>query len=54
MDYSKEAFQINYLSVVIPSANVIDAWSNFKTIFGLSENNIAPIKEVLIKQTTEL
>ena len=33
--------------------NVIDAWSRFKSIFVTVIDNIAPIKEVRIKNRTE-
>ena len=36
------------------SDNVIDAWSKFKTLFLSIVNNILPIKEVQMKQRTEL
>ena len=57
-DYSKEAFQTNLLNAdwnsVMTSDNVIDAWSNFKTLFLSIVNNISPIKEVPMKQRTKL
>ena len=57
-DYSKEAFQTNLLNAnwnsVMTSDNVIDAWSNFKTLFLSIVNNMSPIKEVRMKQRTEL
>ena len=36
------------------SDNVIDAWSNFKTLFLSIVNDMSPIKEVRMKQRTEL
>ena len=57
-DYSKEAFQTNLLNAdwnsVMTSDNVIGAWSNFKTLFLSIVNNMSPIKEVRMKQRTEL
>ena len=57
-DYSKEALQTNLLNAdwnsVMTSDNVIDAWSNFKTLFLSIVNNMSPIKEVRMKQRTEL
>lgn len=52
--YNKDTFQLNLINTdwtsVILCDNVIDAWSNFKSIFA---SVIAPIKEVRIKQRTE-
>ena len=56
-NYNKEMFQANLLDVdwssVICSDNVIEAWENFKSIFMSAIDNIAPMKEVLIKQRTQ-
>ena len=57
-DYSKEAFQTNLFNAewnsVMTSDNVIDAWSKFKTLFLSIVNKMSPIKEVRMKQRTEL
>ena len=56
-NYNKETFQANLLDVdwssVICSDNVIQAWENFKSIFMSAIGNIAPMKEVSIKQRTQ-
>lgn len=56
-NYNKETFQLNLLDVdwssVLCSDNVIQAWENFKSIFMSAIDNIAPLKEVRIKQRTE-
>ena len=39
---------------VMTSDNVIDVWSNFKTCFLSIVNNMSPVKEVRLKQRTEL
>ena len=56
-NYNKETFQANLLDVdwssVICSDNVIRAWENFKSIFMSAIDNIAPMKEVRIKQRTQ-
>ena len=55
--YNREVFQINLLNIdwspVMISDNVIDAWYSFKSIFLTVVDNIAPIKEVRIKNRTE-
>ena len=40
-------------SSVICSDNVIQAWENFKSIFMSAIDNIAPMKEVRIRQRTQ-
>ena len=40
-------------SSVICSDNVIQAWENLKSIFMSAIDNIAPMKEVCIKQRTQ-
>lgn len=56
-DYNKEEFQMCLLNAdwypVMISDNVIDAWEQFKSIFMGIVNNIAPLKQVRIKQKTE-
>ena len=56
-NYNEETFQANLLDVdwssVICSDNVIQAWENFKSIFMSAIDNIAPMKEVCIKQRTQ-
>lgn len=55
--YNKETFQLNLINTdwtsVILCDNVIDAWSNFKSIFLSVIDNLAPIKEVRFKHRTE-
>ena len=56
-NYNKETFQANLLDVdwssVICSNNVIQAWEHFKSSFMSAIDNIAPMKEVRIKQRTQ-
>ena len=55
--YNKETVQLNLLNVdwssVVCSDNVTQAWENFKAILVSAIDNIAPVKEVRIKQRTE-
>ena len=55
--YNREEFIMNILNTdwtsVMCSENVIDAWSRFKSIFLSEIDNIAPIREVRIKNRTE-
>ena len=56
-NYNKETFQADLLDVdwssVICLDNVIQAWEIFKSIFMSAIDNIAPMKEVRIKQRTQ-
>ena len=55
--YNKDDFQKSLLdtdwSSVLLCDNVSDAWDSFKSLFLAAVNNIAPVKEVRIKQRTE-
>ena len=55
--YNKEIFQENLIntdwSVVMLCDNVVDAWNCFKNIFLSVIDNLAPVKEIRIKQRTE-
>ncbi len=56
-NYDKDIFETNLLNLdwssVLLSDNVSVAWDAFKTLFLSAINNIAPIKQVRIKQRTE-
>ena len=56
-NYNKDTFQLNLLNVdlssVVCSDNVTQSWENFKAILMSAIDNIAPVKEVRIKQRTE-
>ena len=56
-NYDKDTFQVNLLnadwSSVLISDNACDAWEKFKSNFTSLVDDIAPIKEVRIKQRTE-
>ena len=56
-NYDKDTFQVNLLnadwSSVLISDNACDAWEKFKSNFTSLVHDIAPIKEVRIKQRTE-
>ena len=55
--YNKEDFQSNLLSAdwspVLLSNNVSESWNSFKHIFLSIVDNIAPLKQIRIKQRTE-
>ena len=56
-NYDNDTFQVNLLnanwSSVLISDNACDAWEKFKSNFTSLVDDIAPIKEVRIKQRTE-
>lgn len=56
-NYSKEDFQANLVAAdwnsVLLCDNVFEAWEKFKDIFVSVIDNIAPIKQLRIKQRTE-
>ena len=55
--YRSKEFEMNLLNTdwtsVMCSDNVLNAWSRFKSIFVTVIDNIAPIKEVRIKNRTK-